>query len=214
MLQLKIKNIDIEEIKEYKNNPKIHDKHQVYKIVDSINQFGFNNPILVDENHEIIAGHGRFEAIKLLGYKKVPTIVLKHLSEEEKKAYRIADNKLTEIGKWDFDLLSVEFKDLSKLDLDFDIDITGFETGEIDLIINDTHKATSLKEDNIPNTKEVKEICKKGDIWQLGKHYLICDDALNPYVYEKLMKSKKANMVLTDPPYNVKVKNIGWFFIY
>lgn len=209
MLQLKIKNIDIEEIKEYKNNPKIHDKHQVYKIVDSINQFGFNNPILVDENHEIIAGHGRFEAIKLLGYKKVPTIVLKHLSEEEKKAYRIADNKLTEIGKWDFDLLSVEFKDLSKLDLDFDIDITGFETGEIDLIINDTHKATSLKEDNIPNTKEVKEICKKGDIWQLGKHYLICDDALNPYVYEKLMKSKKANMVLTDPPYNVKVKNIG-----
>lgn len=206
MINLEIIDVRLGDIKGYKNNPKIHDKKQVAKIADSIKEFGFTNPILLDEKHEIIAGHGRVMAAKLLNMSQVPAIILSHLTEAQKKAYRIADNKLTEIGRWDIDLLNLEFSTLFELDLDFDLSITGFETSEIDLIISGKNEANP-KEDEIPDI--TGPICKKGDIWQLGNHRLICGDSLKTETYKSLMDGKKARMILTDPPYNLKVKDIG-----
>lgn len=140
MKNLFVTYISVNEIKPYKNNPKIHKDKQVKQISSSIKKFSFTNPILLDENNEILAGHGRYLAAKELKLETVPCIVLDHLSKEQKKAYRIADNKLTELGKWDENLLGLEFEDLSKLDLSFDLNITGFETTEIDLLIDKQSK--------------------------------------------------------------------------
>ncbi len=208
MTELQIKQININDIKSYKNNPKLHDKKQVSKIADSIKEFGFTTPVLLDEYNELIAGHGRVIAAKQLNLETIPSITLSHLTNEQKRAYRIADNKLTEIGKWDTDLLNIEFNDLLKFDLDFDLSITGFETTEIDIII-DQNTMPSKKEDNIPELTEEDYICKSGDICQLGNHRLICGDSLKAETYKALMGDNKAQMILTDPPYNLKVKKIG-----
>lgn len=209
MADLNITNIDLDKIKAYPNNPKTHDKKQVTKIVNSINEFGFINPILLDENLEIIAGHARVMAAKEIGMLQVPAIILSHMNESQKRAYLIADNKLTELGKWDLELLNIEFTNLSALDLDFDLEITGFETTEIDLIIGGSTVESKPQEDATPVLSESDQVCKRGDIWQLGEHYLICEDSVQLQTYKSLMGDKLAQMVLTDPPYNVKVRNIG-----
>ena len=120
----------------YEKNTKIHNDKQIKQIMESINEFNFTNPILIDENNVILAGHGRFFAAQKLKLKEVPVIKLDYLSEAQKKAYRIADNKLTENGNWDYDLLKLELCELEKLNLDFSLDITGFETAEIDMILD------------------------------------------------------------------------------
>jgi ParB-like chromosome segregation protein Spo0J len=122
----KIENIPLSSIKQYKNNPKIHNNKQVQQIMNSITEFKFTNPVLLDENNEIIAGHGRFLAAQKLGSTKIPAIKLLYLNEAQKKAYRIADNKLTENGEWNFDLLKIEFQDIENLNFDCSLDITGF----------------------------------------------------------------------------------------
>lgn len=167
----------------------------------------FTNPILLDERYEILAGHGRYTAAKELKLESVPCIILNHLSTEQKRAYRIADNKLTELGKWDEDLLALELSDLSNLDLGFDLSITGFETTEIDLLIDGSSKAES-EEDKVPDVDlNIEPITKLGDIWLLGKHRIICGDSLKSETYERLFKdsTKKAQMIFTDPPYNVAI---------
>lgn len=206
MVNLKIIDVNLGDIKEYKNNPKIHSGKQINQIASSIKEFGFTNPVLLDENNEIIAGHGRTLAARKLNLEKIPAIILSHLTNEQKKAYRIADNKLIELGKWDFDLLTIEFEALSNLDLSFNLDITGFENSQIELLI-DSNKEASNKEDIFSDT--IPPICKKGDIWRLGRHYLICGDSLLNETYQALLSDKKAQMILTDPPYNLKVKDIG-----
>ena len=204
---LSVEYVNTTEIKPYKSNPKIHSNKQVQQIVNSIEEFKFNNPILIDENNVIIAGHGRLLAAKHLNMQQVPVIRLLHLSDAQKKAYRIADNKLTENGQWDFDLLKLEFEDLNNLD--FSLDITGFDTADIDIILDDTLTKKEVKLDekanSVPFISENEIISKEGDIWQLGKHRIICGNSLDRDVYEKLFQSTKANMVFTDPPYNVKV---------
>lgn len=209
MANLNITNIETDKIKPYPNNPRTHDKKQVAKIVKSIKEFGFVNPVLLDENLEIIAGHGRVLAAKEFGMQQVPAIILSHLDENQKRAYRIADNKLTELGEWDLELLNIEFTNLSALDLDFDLEITGFETTEIDLIIGGSTTESNPKEDSTPVLNDEDNVCKHGDLWQLGNHFLICGDSLQLQTYKSLLGDKTAQMVLTDPPYNVKVKNIG-----
>jgi len=189
------------EIKPYQNNPKQHSEKQITQIINSIKEFKFNNPILIDENNEIIAGHGRMLAAKHLGMTEVPVIRLTHLSEPQKRAYRIADNKLTENGEWDIDMLKLEFKDLEKLNLDFNLDITGFDNIEIDNILNPVMPDEKLN--NIPEVKTI--VSKPGDIWQMGEHRIICADALKPESFVELMGEEKADMVFTDPPYNVKI---------
>lgn len=207
--KLTIEYVDISQIKPYRNNPKIHKNKQVQQIANSISEFKFNNPILIDENNEIIAGHGRLLAAKQLGISKVPVIKLIHLTDAQKKAYRIADNKLTENGEWDVDLLKLEFTELEKLDLDFSLDITGFDIADIDIILDSSLADKEVKLDEkanaIPFIPEGEIVSREGDIWQLGNHRIICGNALEKSVYERLFDDKKADMVFTDPPYNVKV---------
>jgi len=208
-MKLTVDYVNTSEIKPYKSNPKIHKSKQIQQIVNSISEFRFNNPILVDENNVIIAGHGRLLAANHLNMQQVPVIKLTHLSDAQKKAYRIADNKLTENGEWDFDLLKIEFEDLSHLELDFNLDITGFDTADIDVMLDDSLTSKEVKLDEkanaVPFIPENEIVSRLGDIWQLGKHRIICGNALEKDIYSSLLQDQKASMVFTDPPYNVKV---------
>jgi len=184
-------------------NPRIHSKKQLRQIAASIAQFGFVVPVLVDSRNQLIAGHGRVLAAVDLGMETVPTICAEHLSEAQAQAFMIADNKLTENAQWDDVLLAEHFIELSALDLDFDLDITGFEMGEIDVLIEgDGLIEEEHHEDAVPAGPAVTQL---GDVWQLGKHRIICGDSLLVESYSALMGSKKAQMIFTDPPYNVPV---------
>ena len=201
---LAVSYISPEEVKPYQNNPKKHSEKQITQIINSIKEFKFNNPILIDENNVLIAGHGRLLASKHLQIKEIPAIRLTHLTESQKKAYRIADNKLTENGAWDTDLLKIEFEEIQKLNLDLNLDITGFDNQEIDLLFNPPPPADN-KLNKIPYIPEKEIVSKAGDIWQLGSHRIICGDALERITFERLLQDKHAAMVFTDPPYNVKI---------
>lgn len=192
------------EVKPYRNNPKKHSDKQVQQLVKSIREFRFNNPILIDEHNELIAGHGRLLAAQHLQLGEIPAIRLTHLTPAQKKAYRIADNKLTENGEWDVDLLKLELKELDSLDLDFDLDITGFDNSEIDLLFNPVAPADP-KLNTVPYLSEKDVVSKTGDIWQLGAHRIICGNALDKNTFTALLGNKKADMVFADPPYNVKI---------
>ncbi|AEP10297.1 site-specific DNA-methyltransferase [Micavibrio aeruginosavorus] len=200
---LQVSYLPISTIKPYAKNPRTHSQKQIKQIVESIRTFGFTNPLLLDDDCSLIAGHGRLEAAKILGLERVPTICLSHMSEAQRRAYIIADNKLAENAGWDKDLLALEFSYLSSLDLDFDLTITGFETPEIDLFLESSseEKPTDDFTEDVPK----KPSSKPGDIWLLGKHKIICGDATDPETYIALMGNKKADLVFTDPPYNVPV---------
>mgnify|MGYP002623699536 FL=1 len=209
MSDLSVTEIDINKIKPYKNNPKSHNKKQISQIMDSIKEFGFINPILIDENSEIIAGHGRYLAAQAMNMTNIPAIVLSHLSSVQKRMYRIADNKLTELGKWSPELLEIEFKELSVLNTSIDLEITGFETEEIDKFILSGNKQSDPKEEKVPMLSDADKRCSNGDIWQLGRHFLICGDALKSETYATLLGNNRAQMILTDPPFNDSVADIG-----
>lgn len=208
MTDLTIQSIKLADIRAYKNDPKLHNKAQVAKICESIREFGFVNPVLLDENLEIIAGHGRVAAAQDMGMAEVPAIILSHLTDTQKRAYRIADNKLTELGKWSIELLNLELSELSNLDLDFNLEITGFETAEIDPIL-DGDGANDPKADAVPALTDEDKRCHRGDIWKLGRHTIVCGDSLMAESYAAIMGDERAQMVLTDAPYNVKIKSIG-----
>lgn len=192
------------DIKPYPNNPKKHSEKQVHQLVNSIKEFRFTNPLLIDENNELLAGHGRLLAAQALKLPQVPVIVLRHLSPAQKRAYRIADNKLTENGEWDVDLLALELKDLDAMDLDFDLDITGFDTKEIDLLFNPPAPADP-KLNTIPFIDPAEVVSHPGDLWLLGKHRIYCGNSLEKASFECLFDGTQADMVFTDPPYNVKI---------
>lgn len=195
----------LDTLTEYPNNPRQHDTKQLIKIQNSIEKFGFINPILVDEHHEIIAGHARLAAARLAHLPQVPVIRLEHLSTAQKKAYRIADNKLAELGTWSVENLQLEFQELEKLDLDFSLGITGFDMGDIDLILEGKEAKADPKANNIPFIPDNEVVTREGDIWILGEHRIICGNSLQKETLSQLMEDKKANMVFTDPPYNVKI---------
>jgi DNA modification methylase len=195
---MKIIQIELNKLKNYANNTKKHPKEQIHKISKSISEFGFNVPILINSNFEIIAGHGRLEAAKELNLTKVPCIQIEHLSENQIKAYRIADNKTAE-SDWDFDLLKDEFKDLDISG--YDLDLTGFGFDEIAEIMNDKNKELEDPEPDDPS--RIKTDIKYGDIYQLGNHRLMCGDSTKKEDIEKLMNGNKTDMVFTDPPWNV-----------
>ncbi|NCB49440.1 MAG: DNA methylase N-4 [Alphaproteobacteria bacterium] len=205
MNKLQITELKVSEIKPYKKNARVHDEKHIGQIASSIKTFKFTNPVLIDENNELLAGHGRLLAAKNLKLDVIPVIRIDYLDEAQKKAYRIADNQLTIRGDWDKNLLGIEFKNLSELNLDFDLSVTGFETSEIDLLIEGLSLNEDLKEDKIPYINEADIISKIGDIWQLGRHYIICGDSTKSEIYNNLLGDKKAKMIFTDPPYNVSV---------
>lgn len=207
--KLRVEQVETTLLKPYEKNAKIHSDKQLQQIANSMLQFGFVNPILADENYRILAGHGRWFAAKLIEMKTIPVIRLSHLKETEKKAYRLADNRLAEKGIWDQDLLKLEFSDLEKLELDFTLDITGFDFADIDVILNPslTEKETEIDEkaNAVPFISEGEIVSKEGDIWLLENHRIICGNSLEEVTYEKLFEGKKANMIFADPPYNVKI---------
>ncbi len=205
ILQNSIELLSISTLKPYPKNARTHSKKQVRQIADSITRFGFTNPILIDNENTILAGHGRVEAAKLLALCEVPCIRLEHMTPQQKRAYVLADNKLALNAGWDEELLAEELKELLLQD-EFTIDITGFSIAEVDHIIegNPNEETGDPREDALPEG-EAPSRCKLGDIWQLGRHRLICGNALDPKVIATLMDGHKAQMVFTDPPYNVPV---------
>lgn len=199
-----IENIKLEKLSPYDNNPRTHSSKQIEQIVNSIKQFGFTIPILIDENDMILAGHGRLLAAKEMDLRTVPCLRATSMSEAQKRAYLIADNKLTENGGWNNELLIEEFQYLESLDLDFDLSITGFETAEIDILLSDEKE--NKDNDNIPDVDETGQaITSTGDVWLLGKHKVTCGDSLKSETYETLLGNERAGLVFTDPPYNVAI---------
>jgi len=190
---------NVAELIPYARNSRTHDKDQVSQIVASIKEFGFTNPVLIDDEGLIIAGHGRVQAAQKLNLKTVPTICLDYLTEAQKKAYVIADNRLALNAGWDFDMLKVELNDLN--DLDFDVSLLGFEDKEINDILADPTEGL-VDEDSTPDLVE-DPITVEGDIWLLGNHRLMCGDSTSIDAVDKLMDGNKADMLFTDPPYNV-----------
>ncbi len=189
------------------HNARTHSDKQVDQIARSVTRFKFNNPILVDANNTIIAGHGRLLAAKKLGLETVPTICLAHMSEAEIRAYVIADNKLAENAGWDRHLLALEFDYLSKLELEFDLGITGFELPEIDVLIGELSLNGEGEADPADDAVEVASVAvtKPGDVWIIGEHRLICGDSTKAETFQKLMGNERAQMVFCDAPYNVPI---------
>ena len=178
----------LSELKPYENNPRINDE-AVEKVAESIRQFGFNQPIVIDENNVIVVGHTRYRAARKLGIEKVPVYQLKGLSEEQYRAYRLADNKTAEFAEWDMDLLNIELDEITNIDMsDFGFDIN----------FDDEEK--EIEEDEIPEVSEEPK-AKLNDLFELGEHRLICGDSTDANVVEMLMDGVKADMVFTDPPY-------------
>ena len=188
----------------YINNSRTHSDEQIIQISSSIKEFGFTNPILTDGDNGVIAGHARLMAAKKLGMEEVPTIELSHLSEAQKKAYIIADNKLALNSGWDDARLAIEFAELEALD--FDLELTGFSLDEIAAFDFDEGDETEglTDPDEVPELPE-EPVSKLGDVWLLGgKHRVMCGDSTKIEDVEKLMAGKKADVLLTDPPYGIK----------
>lgn len=202
--RLKIVNRDPGKLNAYDGNARTHSDKQIAQIAASIKKFGFVNPVLIGSNGTIIAGHGRVAAAKLLGLDEVPTIELAHLSEAERRAYVIADNRLAELAGWDRDILAVELQTLADMDLDFDLEITGFETAELDLLL-DSETESNDPDDDAPDIEPGPAVTRPGGVWLLGDHRLVCGDAQKSGTYSKLMRNDRARAVFTDPPYNVKI---------
>jgi len=206
MTRLKIDNKRAADVVAYRGNARKHGDDQIKRIAESINEFGFNNPILVDENDTVVAGHARLEAAKLLGLKTVPTICLGHMSEAQKRAYILADNRLAERASWDEEILISELEALLNLEIDFDIETIGFDGPEIDVLLSHPPSDQEQRREDedlvLPNGPPTS---RPGDLWILGKHKLLCGNALEPESFELVLGDEFAQMVFTDPPYNVPI---------
>jgi DNA modification methylase len=196
---------DIQELRPNSQNPRVHSKKQIQQLANSIKQLGFNVPILVNRKLQIVAGHGRAEAAKTLGISRIPTIRLDHLDEAQFRAFMIADNRLTDQSTWDEHLLAEQFKVLSDLDLNFSLEVTGFEMGEIDVMVEGFSPASKAGEDasdELPELTSGTRVARRGDVWSLGRHRVACGDALDEEAYRLLMENHRAAAIFTDPPYN------------
>jgi hypothetical protein len=190
-------------------NPRLHSKRQIRQIATSIETFGFNVPVLVDAELKVICGHGRLLACRELGWSEVPTLCLDHLSPAQTRAFMIADNRLTEIATWNDRLLAQQLQELSVLGLDFSLEVTGFEMGEIDLRIASLEDLPGQDDDPadaIPEISAGPPVSQIGDLWLLDHHRVLCGNALDPEAFAALMGEHRAAMVFTDPPYNVPIE--------
>src|SRR5712691_8851260 len=209
MSTLQVEYLPPERLRPYPGNARAHSKKQVKQIANSIERFGFNNPVLVSDDFEIIAGHGRVAAAKLLGLKQVPTLRLSGLSPADRRAYILADNRLAQLAGWSRDVLAAELQGL--VDVKFDeIEVTGFSLGEIDLILDEAAERNADPpgpEDEVPaSSLQGPAVSRAGDLWILGPHRLLCGDARNPAAYQSLLEGQQADLVLTDPPFNVAIE--------
>lgn len=204
---LAIEHLPAATLRPYARNARTHSPKQIAKIAASIDEFGFNNPVMIDRDNEIIAGHGRVAAAKKLGLDTVPCVRLEHLSEAQKRAYILADNRIAEKAGWDREILAIELQHLTEIDVDFDVTVTGFEMAEVDLLIGagDETDAKADPADAVPDVESGPAVSRLGDIWQIGRHRLICGDATEPETFGQLLAGERAQMVFTDPPYNVRI---------
>lgn len=195
----------ISSLRPYAGNARRHSKKQVRQIASSIQRFGFTNPVLVSDDDEIIAGHGRVMAAKELGLNTIPTLKLSHLSPAERRAYVLADNKLALNAGWDSEILAIELQAL--IDIDFDVSLTGFSLAEVDLVLDLAGESAT---DEVAPADVVPEpptapVSHRGDLWSLGRHRLLCGDARNRADYTLLLGNEPVDLVFTDPPYNVPI---------
>ena len=195
-------------LRPYAGNARTHSRKQIRQIADSIRRFGFTNPVLISDDDEIIAGHGRVEAAKLLGMPSVPTLRLSHLDAAQRRAYVLADNKLALNAGWDHELLAIELQGL--IDLEFDVEITGFSLAEVDLLFDEVREASPNPEpggeNEIPPIMDpVSAITRRGDLWLLDRHRLLCGDSRQGATFHHLLQNERVDLVFTDPPYNVPI---------
>jgi len=206
MPDLAIQYVSPDRLRPYAGNARSHSRKQLKLIADSIKRFGFTNPILISDDLEVVAGHGRLQAAKSLDMKLVPAVAIGSLSEADKRALIIADNRIAELAGWDRDMVAIEYQGL--LDLEFeDLEVTGFSLGEIDTILDEASEKTPIgpgPEDDVPSVVATP-VTRRGDIWILGSHRLLCGDARSESDYARLLHDEIADLVLTDPPYNVRV---------
>ena len=200
----RLEKVDINKLIPYARNARTHSKEQVLQLRASMREFGFVNPVIVDKDYNIIAGHGRIMAAKEEGMTEVPCVFAEHLTNAQKRAYILADNRLALSAGWDDELLTLEFGELK--DLGFDLGLTGFDAREIEKLF--AAGADEASEDNFDVDAELEKpaFSKPGDIWTLGRHRVICGDSTKPETYTTLMQGKQANLVLTDPPYGIDYK--------
>ncbi len=200
---MKIMNMKLSDIRPYEQNPRFNDD-AVDAVAKSIKEFGWQQPIVVDQEHVIIVGHTRLKAAEKLGLTEVPVLVADNLTPEQVKAYRIADNKTGEIAEWNYDLLPVEIKELQ--DANFDLSLLGFDTDELDRLLNGTSADEvtdgETEPDAVPEVPE-EAVSRRGEVYRLGEHLLLCGDSTKPEDIARLMGEEKANLYLVDPPYNV-----------
>jgi DNA modification methylase len=206
-LALSIEYMSTSKLKLNSANPRQHPEEQVRRIANSIEAFGFCVPIGVDAHQRIVFGHGRALAARLLNLPQVPTISLAHLNDAQVRALTIADNRLTETSTWDRQLLAEQLKFLTEADLDFHVEVTGFEMGEIDVLIEDADVGADEEDPNdvFPDSTSAIPVSSEGDLWLLGKHRVYCGNSLRQNSYSTTMNGKRADMVFVDPPYNVKI---------
>ena len=197
----KIEQIKVDDLIPYVRNARTHSTEQIAQIAGSIKEFGFNNPILIDKDNGVIAGHGRLAAARKLKLESVPCVRLEHLTDAQRKAYILADNRIALNSDWETDLLATELEELK--DLGVDLECLGFNSDEIDALLNKIEGTEGLTdEDDAPEVQE-QAITKPGDIWVMGKHRLMCGDSTSIDAVDKLMDGNIVDMVFTDPPYNV-----------
>lgn len=211
----RLEKVNIDKLVPYARNARTHSKEQILQLRSSLREFGFVNPVIVDKNLNIIAGHGRVLAAKEEGITEVPCVFVEHLTEAQKRAYIIADNRLALNAGWDTEMLSVELADLQGVD--FDLSLLGFDDSELNKLLG---SIDDVKDDDFDVDGELSKpaITKPGDLWLLGRHRLVCGDSTKAETYELLMDGKLANLTVTDPPYNVnyegaagKIKNDNMF---
>jgi hypothetical protein len=201
--ELLVEWVPIDSLKPYPGNAQIHSNHQVRQIANSMDVFGFTNPVLISKTNQTIAGEGRVKAGKLRGMSHVPAIRLENLTEDQIKAYVIADNKIGRNAGLDKSILAIELQHLLKIDTDFDITVTGFEIPEIDLLLSTD---PSPSDEIVEAPSESEPITQPGDIWTLGRHKILCGSAIDQNTYSRLLGKKRAGVVFVDPPYNMRIR--------
>ncbi len=203
-LEGKVTFLPISDLATNPRNARTHSPRQIQEIARSIERFGFNNPVLIDERNQILAGHGRVEAAKLLGRKRVPTLRIGHLSDQDKRAFVIADNRLAEKAGWDPEILAIELQGLIE---DFDVELIGFSIPEVEMILDAASApANNTADDEIPDVTPNRIVSKPNDLWILGEHRLICGDARRRESFTALLSGEAARLAFVDPPFNVRVR--------
>ncbi|MFY9192952.1 MAG: site-specific DNA-methyltransferase [Saccharofermentanales bacterium] len=199
--------VNIDRLVPYARNARTHSKEQILQLRSSLREFGFVNPVIVDKDLNIIAGHGRIMAAREEGLTEIPCVFVEHLTEAQKRAYILADNRLALNAGWDEEILALEFADLKELG--FDLEITGFDADEIEKLFADPGGDVADDDFDLTAALEQAAFVLPGDVWTLGRHRLICGDATVSETVKKLMDGRKANLVLTDPPYNVSFESVS-----